>query len=120
MELLIDSMYPPPVAEQLRLRGHDVIAARGNPQLQDLLDDELLTLARDQQRVIVSENQRDFVLLDEEWRRNGWPHLGVILTTDYQFPRRRGAGIGRLVRALEAWLAEHPGEAQPDSQLWWL
>jgi hypothetical protein len=28
--------------------------------------------------------------------------------------------MGRLVRALDTGLAEHPGEAQPDSQRWWL
>ena len=120
MKLLLDSMYQPVIASQMQRRGHDIIAARADSSLEDLSDPAILAFARDQRRVLITENMGDFVRIDVQWRREGLVHCGVILVDDYKYQRRHGAGIGRLIRALEAWLIEHPGEANADSQLWWL
>jgi hypothetical protein len=113
-------MYPPVVAEQRRLRGHDAIGARAHAELAHRSDRDLLVIAADEQRVMVTENIRDFLDIDAEYRQTGRQHFGVILTTDHKYPRRHGAGIGRLVTALDAWLREHPEAATADSLIWWL
>jgi hypothetical protein len=120
VKLLLDSMYAPPIAEQLRRRGHDVIAARARPDLADLSDHDLLAAARSDGRVIVTENVRDFIALDAECRQHGCTHAGLILTSSRRFPRGRGAGIGSLVAALDAWLTEHPEDASEANLVWWL
>jgi hypothetical protein len=113
-------MYAPPIAEELRRRGHDVIAARAFPRLEDLPDRDLLAFCQRERRVIVTENIHDFIDIDAEIREAGHSHAGVILTPDRRYPRRRSAGIGKLVTALDAWLREHPEEATGDSRIWWL
>ena len=120
MKLLIDSMYVPQIAEQLRRRGHDAIAARAFPNLEDLSDRDLLGIAASEGRVLVTENVRDFLIIDAEYRQLGRQHFGVILAMDRKYPRRHGAGSGRLVTALDAWLREHTEEATGDSLIWWL
>ena len=113
-------MYPPTIAEQLQRSGHDAIAARADPQLAHRSDRDLLVIAARDRRAIVTENVRDFLVIDAEYRQDGRAHFGIILTTDHRFPRRRGAGSGRLVMALDAWLHEHPEEAAGNSLIWWL
>lgn len=120
MKLLLDSMYQPVIAIQMQRRGHDIIAARADSNLENLSDPAILGFARDQRRVLITENMRDFVRIDAQWRREDLVHCGVILVDDYKFQRKHGAGIGSLIRELEAWLTEYPGEAEPDSRLWWL
>jgi hypothetical protein len=70
--------------------------------------------------VIITENTRDFLILDRDLREAGEVHGGVILVSDRRYPRRHHAGVGRLVTALDAWLREHPDEATASSLMWWL
>ncbi len=95
-------------------------AVQGQETLIGLIDEVLFAVAQTQQRVLVTENVGDFRTLDAQYRAQGLSHLGLILTTNLKYPHQGSAGIGRLIRALEAWVAEHPGEAEADSQLWWL
>lgn len=120
MKLLLDEMFSEEIANQIQRRGHDVTAVQGQAPLMSREDYELFARAQEQQRIFVTENVPDFLNLDTIYRVAGRHHFGLILTTNRQFSRRGGAGIGRLVRALETWLTEHPGEARPDSRLWWL
>ena len=106
MKLLLDAMYSPTIAEQLRRRGHDVIAAKEDPDLATLGDDVLFAAAQGDGRALVTENLKDFLPLDAEYRRRGWVHHGVVLTTDRRFGRGDRAHIGHLVRALDALLQE--------------
>lgn len=119
MKLLLDEMFTQEIAVQLQRRGHDVTSVQGQEPLMSLIDAALFAVAQTQQRVIVTENVADFLSLDASHRSQGRSHYGIILTTHRKFPRQ-GAGIGNLVRALEAWLSDHPGEAVAASQLWWL
>jgi predicted nuclease of predicted toxin-antitoxin system len=120
VKLLLDSMYAPPVAEQLRRRGHDALAARASPRLEDLADRDLLDFAYRDRRVIATENVHDFMVIDAERRREGRPHVGIIMVSANRYPRRRHAGDGRLIAPLDVWLREHPEEATVDSLVWWL
>ena len=50
MKLLLDAMFTTVIAEQLRRRGHDVIAAKEDPVLADLKDIDLFAAAQAAER----------------------------------------------------------------------
>lgn len=85
MRLLLDAMYSPAIAEQLRRYGHDVIAAREDPALADLPDPDLFVAAQADGRALVTENVGDFLLLDMLYREQGRAHAGLILTSNRGF-----------------------------------
>lgn len=101
-------MFNPAIATQLSDRGHDVVAVASEPQLRAMSDPDLLTWADDQGRRIVTENVRDFrpLIVDSP---NG---SGVIFTSSRTFPRSR-RGMGKLIAALDAWLAAASTAEQP-------
>ena len=117
LRLLLDEHFSPEVARQLRSRGHDVIAARERIELHGLTDRDLLAAAVEERRVLVTENVADFVELHRQSVVRGGPHAGLIFTSPRRFPRTRRA-IGRLVRALDALVADGPQDLE--GQTWWL
>jgi predicted nuclease of predicted toxin-antitoxin system len=110
MKLLLDEMYAPSIAEQLRVRGHDVASVhdREHRALEGAPDEEVWTAAIADARALVSENVRDFRRIEAAALARGEPTVSLILTTDRQFPRGDPATIGRLVLALDALLAAPP------------
>lgn len=106
MKLLLDAMYTPVIAEQLRRRGHDVIAAKEDEGLASLSDETLFAAAQLAGRAMVTDNLDDFLEIDGLYRQRGEGHQGLILTTDHRFRRGNRAHIGQLVRALDAFLGE--------------
>jgi predicted nuclease of predicted toxin-antitoxin system len=107
MKLLLDEMYAPIIAEQLRARGHDVASVH-DPDYRALEgepDDEVWATAVADDRVLVSENVRDFRLIEATALARGEPTSRLIFTTDRQFPRGDPGTVGRLVVALDALLA---------------
>ncbi len=102
MRLLVDEMYWPLVAEQLRdehrvdaVSVHELAEVRGRP------DEEVFELAQLQGRTVVTENVADFRPLFNAQLAEG-RHHGVIYTTDSTYPRAKKRTIGALVRALAA------------------
>jgi hypothetical protein len=119
MRLLLDEHFSPRIATELRLRGHDVIAARAEPQLRGLSDEQLLASATEQRRAVVTENVADFIELHRATVVRGRRHFGLIFTSARRFPRTT-RGIGRIVRALDALLdVRHPDDGLVN-QTWWL
>lgn len=110
MRLLLDEMFPPSIAEGLRRRGFDVIAAQETPSLRGLPDPQLFVAAQLDQRCLVTENISDFVLVESAWRaEHEEPHHGLILVAPGAFPRHHQRTVGRLVAALERLMtAAHP------------
>jgi hypothetical protein len=107
VRLLLDEMLSPRIAQQLRDRGHDVqsVAASEHAELDDA---DVLALAREQQRAVVTNNVRDFRPLHVSAVQPGGPgHYGVIFMSG-SF-RRTSADVGRIVAALEAKLTAFPG-----------
>ena len=102
-------MYAPAVAAELRARGHDAVSVQETGALAGSADAEILAAARREQRVLVTENVRDFRLLEGELLASGGnPHPGLVYTGNRQFPRGDPATTGLLVRALDALLREDP------------
>lgn len=117
--MLLDEHYSPRIALELRRRGHDVVAARDQPALRWLTDTDLFAVMASEGRAIVTENASDFIPILRAAAVRGTDHFGVVFTSPRQFPRTRRA-IGRLVVALDAFLAAHPAEDALRAQSWWL
>ena len=109
MKLLLDEMLSPVIARELRERGHDVESVAGNPGREAMSDTDVLALARAEHRAIVTNNLRDYrPLHNEAIVPGGDGHFGMIFMPGTY--RRTKADIGRIIAALEAILAHHPGE----------
>lgn len=109
MKLLLDEMLSPVIARELRERGHDVESVAGNPGREAMSDTEVLALARAEHRAIVTNNLRDYrTLHNEAIVPGGDGHFGMIFMPGTY--RRTKADTGRIIAALEAILAHHPGE----------
>ena len=118
MRLLLDELYSPKIAQQLRARGHDVVAVKERPELVGLGDAALFDVAAAEQRAIVTENWPHFVRLLEPAAVEGTNHYGVLFTSASKLPRSRGT-IGGFVRALDQFLGNHPADdALLDSSRW--
>ncbi|MGO8956433.1 MAG: DUF5615 family PIN-like protein [Streptosporangiaceae bacterium] len=101
--LLLDEMFSDAIAQQLRGKGHDVIAVVADAGLVSLSDTQILGHAASCGRVLVSANIKDFVPLDGQWRAAGQSHAGLILVSTKTFPQDRGF-VGAIAGALAALL----------------
>ena len=109
MRLLLDEMLAPAIARELRARGHDVEAVASHPDREAWSDPEVMVVARAGHRAVVTNNLRDYRPLHHEAIVPGGPgHFGMIFMPGGY--RRTRADTGRIVAALEAKLALHPGE----------
>jgi hypothetical protein len=111
LRLLLDEMYAPAVAAELRARGDDAASVHdpAHGHLEGALDADVLAAARREERALVTENVRDFRLLEgRTLAESGAHHMGLVYTSDRQFPRGDPATTGRLVRALDALPRDAP------------
>jgi hypothetical protein len=104
VKLLLDEMWSAAIAVELRERGHDVLAVLERSDLRGQPDRVIMAAARQENRVVVTENSRDFVRIAKETWRAGRSHSGLLYTSVRAFPRGNTRTIGRLVRALERLL----------------
>jgi hypothetical protein len=119
VRLLLDEMLTPVIARELRARGHDAEAVAGHPDRQSLSDPEIIALARAEHRAVVTSNVQDFrPLHTEAITPGGLGHYGMIFIPGGY--RRAKADTGKIVSALEAILAAHPGEADLANGEAWL
>ncbi|MFF5175587.1 DUF5615 family PIN-like protein [Micromonospora sp. NPDC000089] len=110
--VLLDEMYPPSLARQLRERGHDVLAALDvEVGLSSRSDEDVPAWATRHERCVVTGNVRDFARLAALS-----PHAGMILVSARRFPRTR-SGLARIATALDAVLAGKRLPA-PDAVAW--
>jgi len=113
LALLLDEMFSPAIAEELRRRGHDVVAVAGDPRLQSMTDTEVFGWAKTDGRRVVTENVADFrpLLFDDP------QSPGVLFTSSRSLPRRRRS-MGALIAALDGWLVT--AKQQPLAAEAWL
>jgi hypothetical protein len=103
--LLLDEMFSPRVAKQLRARRHDVEAVTERPDLISLPDEELIERAMEARQCLVTRNISDFVALDRRWTAQGRMHCGLMYVNSSSFPQTKSAD-GLLVRAIHAALTD--------------
>jgi predicted nuclease of predicted toxin-antitoxin system len=96
------------IAHELRLDGHDVLAADESDALQKANDEALLEMAAREERIFVTCDIADFPDLTREWASMGRHHSGCIVL----------AGVGHrqfgvILRLLRAQVERSP------EQLWY-
>jgi hypothetical protein len=118
VRLALDHHYSHLIAEQLRDRGHDVVAVheRGWHRLDD---EELLDRCAAETRALLTNNVSDFATLSQQWAGDGRHHAGLVFTADASLPRTR-ATIGAYVQRLEALLIDNRGESAFLDRIEWL
>jgi len=116
--LLLDEMFSPVIAADLRQLGHDVIAVADRPDLRSKSDEEIFAWASAEKRWLLTENVKDFRPILLRALSGGTPGCGLLFTSSRAFPRSR-KNPGSLVRALDAWLTTGP-PAPPVTESWLL
>jgi predicted nuclease of predicted toxin-antitoxin system len=120
VRLLIDEMWPTTLAEELRRRGHDVVAVTERPDLAHRSDDVIFDHACKKDRVVFTENVPDFVPLATSLLSTGGAFPGLLLTSNAAWPRGNPRTLGRVVRALDAFLSAHPSDTALQGRIEWL
>jgi hypothetical protein len=110
VRLLLDEMYSAVVAEQLRIRRHDVVSVHDpdHRRLEGVPDEAVFAAALAEERALVTENVPDSRRLEDDALMRGEAHAVLVFTSNRQFPRGEPATIGRLVEALDALLTGSP------------
>ncbi len=118
VRLLLDTDHSRHAAGRLRDEGYDVVAAADDALLASLDDEALPRAATIGQRVIVTENAKDFDRIVRNWASTGEHHAGVIFTSPRRFHRGSSRYPEDLLDALRAVLMED----RPDlsDQVHWL
>jgi predicted nuclease of predicted toxin-antitoxin system len=107
VKLLLDAhVSGPRVGRRLKASGHDIRALDQEPALEGLDDDEVLALASEEQRILVTHNIRDFPSILREWAAAQRPHAGAILV--YGMDHRE---FDLISRGIERWLELYPEPA---------
>ncbi len=99
-------MWTDVIVEQLRMRGHDVVAVVERLDLAGKSDDDIFMAAQREQRVLVTDNEDDFCPIVDVELSMGHTHVGIILTTHRRYSRHNSGIIGRMVTALVKLLDE--------------
>jgi len=118
VRLLLDEMFSPAIAAELRDRGHDVIAVANRPDLRAKSDEEIFAWAIAERRWLLTENVKDFRPIMLRALAGGQPGCGLLVTSSRAFPRSR-KNPGPLINALHAWLTAEP-PAPPVTESWLL
>lgn len=104
MKLLLDAhLSPKGLGALLKRAGHDVLCLADRPELDGLSDAQVLELAAEQGRILVTCNGRDFVPLLREWGESQLPHPGCVLLWSFHHDE-----YGSILRALKRCFAERP------------
>lgn len=107
MQLLLDAhVSSRHIGRKLVAAGHDVLALDQDETLSRLADEDVLVLAAEQQRIVITHNVRHFAALARSWAEARRSHPGMILVT---FPH---TAYGAILRRLEQAFAMRPG--RPD------
>jgi Domain of unknown function (DUF5615) len=118
VRLALDHHYTTEIANQLRRRRHDVVAAVENAW-ERLDDDALLKTCADERRALLTNNVADFAPLARSWMAEGRTHFGLIFTSDVSLPRHR-ATTGLYVARLGGLLRSNPADNALANRVEWL
>ncbi|MEI2621445.1 MAG: DUF5615 family PIN-like protein [Candidatus Nanopelagicales bacterium] len=100
-QLLLDEMLSPKIAEALRSAGVDVVSVSAEPNLRGLADSDVLDWAASEGRVLVTDNIKDFAVLNAQWAASPRKHPGPAELAEFDLLRKAMAR-GRTLR-LRIW-----------------
>ena len=116
VELTLDEMFSPKVADALRERGRNVVAVAERVDLRAMTDDDLYAWAAAQRCWLLTENVKDLRPIMLRALQAGGAAAGLLFTSSRTFPRSR-RDLGPLTEAIYAWVAKGP-PAPPLSEDW--
>jgi predicted nuclease of predicted toxin-antitoxin system len=124
VKLLLDEMWTPTIARQLRRRGYEVAAIK-EPEMASRYggqpDDQVFAAAQDDGLTIVTDNISDYEQARLTWESSGRPHHGLVYALNPPFNRHRGdAVIGQMVKALDGFLSSPDIPGQPLNRVHYL
>lgn len=109
MRLLLDEMWTPTIALELRKRAFDVIAITEPAHASryaGISDGEVFARAQEDGRAVITDNIADFEQARREHDSRGRVHHGLLYALNPPFNRHRGERvIGQMVNALAHFLA---------------
>lgn len=108
MKLYLDEDISSRVAELLRKYGVDAVSAH-EKGMKGASDEEQLTAAIHEARVMVTRNRNDFIALTVRFFQDFKPHFGVIIVP-YSLP---GSNFSLLADRLSAFTKKHPKGIAP-------
>ena len=107
MRLLLDAhVSGRRIGAALRELGHDVRAVDDTRELDGSADEDLLQLALDEGRVLVTLDAADFPRIAREWAEAGRAHCGCAVLV-----RFRHHEFGAIIRAVQAAFEARPAAA---------
>jgi nucleoside-diphosphate-sugar epimerase len=108
VRLLLDAhVSGPRVGARLQAAGHDVRALDQEPTLEGLADEDVMALAWEERRIVVTHNIRDFPDILREWAAAQRSHAGAILVYGIDHSE-----FELIVRGIERWLQLYPQAAK--------
>ena len=107
MKLLLDEMFSPRIARELRSRGHDVVAVKERPDLIGRHDREIVRRMAAEHRAIVTNDVDDYGAIATRFASSGEEHSGMLFTSDQTMARNK-VSLPLYVSMLDALLRERP------------
>ncbi len=107
MRLLLDAhVSGPRVGRRLEAEGHDIRALDQEPALEGLDDEDVLALASQEERILATQDIRDFPAILREWAASQRSHAGAILLYGIDHSE-----FELIARGIQRWLELHPEPA---------
>jgi hypothetical protein len=116
VDLVLDEMFSPKIADALRVRGFGVVAVAERADLRSMADHDLYAWAMAQSCWLLTENVKDFrPILLRALQADGSTG-GLLFSSNRTFPRSRHS-LGQIIEALDRWLSKGP-PAPPVNEDW--
>jgi hypothetical protein len=96
----------PRIARALRKAGHDVRAADEERELDGLTDEELLSIAAAEERIMVTFDVKDFPVIARRWAEAGRTHAGCAIVVGIDHSQ-----FGAILETIAAELTARPDKA---------
>jgi hypothetical protein len=95
----------PRIAQALRNAGHDVRAADEERELDGVTDEELLSIATSEKRIMITFDVKDFPVIARRWAEAGRVHAGCAIVVGLDHSE-----LGAILETIAAELLTRPGE----------
>jgi predicted nuclease of predicted toxin-antitoxin system len=107
LRFLLDAhISGPNVGRPLREGGHDVRALDQDSALEDVQDEDVLALAAQEQRILVTQDVGDFPGMLREWAAAQRSHAGAIIVYGIDHSE-----FELIIRGIQRWLELYPDPA---------
>jgi hypothetical protein len=107
VKLFLDAhISGPRIARALREARHDVRAVDEERELDGLTDEQLLSIAAAEERIVVAFDVKDFPVIARRWAEAGRTHAGgaIVVGIDH-------GEFGAILDTIARELTAHPGQA---------